>query len=99
MRSIGKHQGFWAVGQDVRIDFQMTEKTSAYALVNYYTNGRVHSTSTALTKDFSTVPFAFTYDATSLIRYRQISLGLKRYVKGQYNTEEGIGIYGFGGFG
>jgi hypothetical protein len=99
LRNISKGQGFWAVGQDVRVDYHMTEKLCAYTLVNYYTNGKVSSTTTATAKSILMSPQTISYDASTRIRYLQISIGLKRYFEGQFDSENNISLYGFAGFG
>lgn len=99
LRSISKGSGFWAVGQNVRVDYHITEKWSAFTLVNYYTNGKFTNAATAEAKSLLTTPATIAYSATTKVRYRQVSVGLKRYFKGQFDTEDGYSIYGFGGFG
>lgn len=99
LRSISENQRFWAVGQDVRIDYHITEKESAYTLVNYYTNGKATNTAIALAKDTTTSPRSYAYNATTKVRYRQISMGWKHYFKGQFDTQDNYSIYGFAGFG
>ena len=93
LRSISKGSGFWAVGQNVRVDYHITEKWSAFTLVNYYTNGKFTNAATAEAKSLLTTPATIAYSATTKVRYRQVSVGLKRYFKGQFDTEDGYSIY------
>jgi hypothetical protein len=99
LRSISKSSGFFAVGQNVRVDYHITEKGGAYTLVNYYTNGRMNNTAIATAKNATTFPQTFSYNASTIVRYRQISIGWKHFFKGQYDNEDGLNIYGFAGFG
>ena len=47
----------------------------------------------------STVPQTLPYNSRSSLRFRQISLGVRRYLKGAYDSEEGWNLYAMAGFG
>lgn len=98
LRSFSKGQRFWAFGQTVSGNFHFTPQWTGYALVCYYTNGRFKNSFTATAKD-SAQPAQLAYTTRSLLRFRQLSLGFKYYLKGSYNNEESWNLYGLGGFG
>lgn len=98
LRSVSEGQRFWAFGQTVAGSFHFDLRWTGYASVCYYTNGRFKNNFTATAKD-SAQPAQVGYASRSNLRYRQLSLGFKYYLKGSYNNEESWNLYGLGGFG
>src|SRR5687767_5503226 len=98
LRSFSEGQKFWAFGQTVSGNFHFNPQWTGYASVCYYTNGRFKNSFTAAAKD-TAQPALLDYTSRSNVRYRQLSLGLKYYLKGMYNNEESWNLYGLGGFG
>ncbi len=93
----GSH--FTAMGQTVQALYHIAPKTTGYAWINYYTPGNFKNILTATARDSATVPQTLNYTARSSIRFRHISLGLRRYITGRYNADGGLSLYALGGFG
>ncbi len=98
LRNLNKGQEFWTIGQTVKGNFHFTDKTAGYVWLSYYGKGNFTTTSDAEAKSAFTVPQFINYSVRSSVRYRQVSVGLKRYFKGTYNFEA-VNIYGYAGFG
>lgn len=99
LRSVTKGSRFWAFGQTVQGHYHFTEKTTAYAWVSYYTAGHFKNRLTALGKDSIANPQQLDLTANSTLRYRQISVGIRHYFKGAYNSETTWNLYSITGFG
>lgn len=99
LRNLTPREKFWARGQSVEVDMHFSPRQTGYFSVDYYTEGRFKNNFTATAKSITSSPQSFPFVATGFLRYRQLSLGLKHYFKGDYNAEEGINIYGTAGFG
>jgi hypothetical protein len=99
LRNLTPGHKFWAFGQTVQGNFHLSPKWTAYASINYYTNGKTSNELTATAKD-PLVNNDFNFSSNSSLRYRQISLGFKRYIKGNYNNaEDGFNVYTITGLG
>lgn len=99
LRNFSPQQKFWGFGQTVRADFHFAPKETAYASIDYYTEGKFKNNFTATAKSIATTPQQLSYTATGRQTFRQASLGWKHYFKGAFNAEEDINIYGAAGFG
>lgn len=99
LRNFSPQQKFWGFGQTVRANFHFSTKETLYASMDYYTEGKYKNNFTALAKTAFTNPQQINYTATGRINYRQVSLGLKHYFKGNYQSERELTIYGIAGFG
>jgi hypothetical protein len=99
LRNFTKGSRFWAFGQTVRGDYHLAEKTAAYAWVSYYTTGHFKNNLSAVANDSGISPQQVHFTTSSSLRFRQVSLGLRHYFKGTYNSEAGWNLYGLGGFG
>lgn len=99
LRSFTKGSKFWAFGQTVQAHYHFAEKTTAYAWVSYYTAGHFKNNLSAFAKDSSASPQQLDVTAKSSLRFRQISLGFRHYLKGAYNSETAWNLYGLAGFG
>ena len=98
-RSFKKEQQYWAVGHTVQAQFYFTPKDGAYAWISYYTNGKFTNHVSATAKSIATSPQQINYDNNAVMRFKQISIGWRKYLKGTFNAEEGWNIYGYAGFG
>ena len=98
-RSLKKEQRFGAVGHTVHGHFHFTPKEGAYFLFAYFTPGNFTNKLTATAKSPATVPQQVSYTNNAQMRFKQISVGWKKYIKGTYNSEEGWNLYGSAGFG
>ena len=92
-------QRFFAIGQSVQGNFYLNKKQSIYALLCYYTKGQSRNSLTAVARDPFTLPQTMDFNATSTQRFRQISTGLRQYLKGTYDDEQSWNLYGMAGFG
>ena len=99
LRNMNTDQEFFAIGQNFQLNIHLTPKGSFYGSVSYYSAGKFDNTLTALAKDSVTMPQSINYTADSRVRYRNMSLGLKYYFKGEYSSQETWNIYGTAGFG
>lgn len=99
LRNFSPQQGFWAVGQTVRTVFHFSPKESAYAWLDYYTEGKFKNDFTATAKSATVSPQTLNYMATGRLTYRHISLGWTHYFKGSFSADKDVSIYGMGGFG
>ncbi|HEY6062328.1 MAG TPA: hypothetical protein VIV35_01895, partial [Chitinophagaceae bacterium] len=98
-RSFKKGQQYWAGGHTVQVQFHFTPKEGAYMWASYYTNGKFSNQVTATAKSSVTVPQQNNYVNNAVMRFKQISIGWKKYLKGTFNMEEGWNIYAYAGFG
>jgi len=96
--SLKKGQQYWAVGQTVHLHFHFTPKDGAYAWISYFSDGKFHNTLTATGKSPFTIPQQIVYQNNAEMRFKHISLGWKRYLKGGPASET-WNLYGNAGFG
>lgn len=99
LRSFKKDQRYWAIGQTVHGHFHFTPRDGFYAWLSYYSDGRFGNTVTATAKSTTTTPQQISYRNDALLRFKHISLGWKRYLKGTCESEKQWSLYGFAGFG
>ncbi len=99
LRNFSPQQKFWAIGQTVQTNFHFSPKQSAYAWLDYYTEGNYKNNFTAVATSAFTLPQQVPYTVTGRLTYRQLSLGWKHYFRGAYNADTHFNIYGFAGFG
>lgn len=99
LRNLSPKQKFWAFGQTVQYNLHFTANESAYAWIDYYTEGKYVNSFTATAKSIFTSPQQRVYTATGHLTFRQFSLGWKHYFKGAYNESNGVNIYSTAGFG
>jgi hypothetical protein len=98
-RSFKKEQRYWAFGQTVHGHFHFTPKDGIYVWVSYYTNGKFNNTVTATAKSLITLPQQKIYTNAAIMRFKHVSTGWKRYLKGSSNAEGGWNLYGYAGLG
>jgi hypothetical protein len=98
-RSFKKEQRYHAVGQTAQFLFHFTPKDGAYCWIAYYSFGKFNNDLTASAKLPATNPQEIDYVNHAQMRFKQISLGWKHYLKGAYNSEDGWSLYGYAGFG
>jgi hypothetical protein len=98
-RSFKKEQQYWAAGHTIQLQFNFSPKDGVYAWVSYHTNGKFGNNVTATAKSPATFPQQINYVNNAVMRFKHVSIGWKRYLKGAFNMEEGSGIYSYAGFG
>jgi hypothetical protein len=87
------------VGHTIQSQFHFTPKEGAYVWLAYYTNGKFNNDVTATAKSTTTLPQQINYVNHAVMRFKHISIGWKKYLKGTREFEKGWSIYGYGGFG
>jgi hypothetical protein len=97
--SFKKEQRYWAVGQTVNVHFHFTPKEGVYAWISYYTEGKFQNKLVALARSSTTVPQQVDYVNDAKMRFKQISMGWKHYLKGAFDIDEKWSLYGYAGFG
>jgi len=96
---MNEDQEFTAIGQMVRGDLHLSPKASVYGSIAYFTGGKFKNTLTALAYYPATSPQQVDYTAESTLHYRNISLGVRHFFKGAYNSVDTWNLYGTAGFG
>ena len=99
LRNFSPQQRFNAVGHTIQVNVHFSPTQSAYAWIEYYTQGKFKNNFTALAKSPLTSPQELPLTATGRLTYRHFSLGWKHYLKGDYANNKGLSIYGLAGFG
>ncbi len=98
-RSFKKEQQYWAIGHTIQLQFNFSPKDGVYAWASYHTNGKFSNNVTATAKSTATLPQQINYVNNAVMRFKHVSIGWKRYLKGKFNTELGWSIYSYAGFG
>ena len=99
LRSFKKDQRFWAIGQDIMVDWHFTNKGGAYASLSYSSNGNFTNQLSATAKATTTSPQEISFANKADLRLNQISLGFKHYFVGTTDAEVGWNLYSITGFG
>lgn len=99
LRSFKKEQRFWTIGQMIAGHFNFTPKDGLYVVFSYSGNGKFSNQVAATAKSILTIPQQVDYTNQAIMRFRHISIGWKRYLKGAYNTEDNWNLYCYAGFG
>ncbi|HEY2720220.1 MAG TPA: hypothetical protein VGI82_00760 [Chitinophagaceae bacterium] len=98
-RSFKKDQRFWAFGQNVILNWHLTQKNGLYASLCYYSNGNFKNSLSASAKSSSTSPQDIFFVNRAQLRLIQISFGWKYYVVGTNDAESKWNLYTISGFG
>ena len=99
LHSFKKEQRYWSIGQTVCFHFHLTPRDGAYAWIAYYSNGKFGNTINATAKSTTTVPQSVSYRNRSELLFKHVSLGWKRYLKGNFDAEKNWNLYTYAGFG
>jgi len=98
-RSFKEDQRFWALGQNIVVDWHFSPKGTAYGLISYYSVGKFKNSLTATAKSTTTSPQEVTFTNNAEVRFHQISLGWKQYLVGTFDAEIKWNLYTITGFG
>jgi len=98
-RSFKKDQRFWAGGHTLQGNFHFSKSNTVYAWISYYSEGKFSNQLTATAKLNTTVPAQINFTNSALMRFKQISIGWKKYFRGDFETESKLHLYGYAGFG
>jgi hypothetical protein len=93
-----KDQRYWGFGQTVSAQLNLSPKDAAYIGFCYYSKGKVSNEVEAIAKSSATLPAQIAYTNRGEIGFKQISVGWRHYLKGNYANEE-WNLYGMLGFG
>ncbi len=99
LRSFRPQQQFSAIGSTIQVQFHLAPKDGAYAWFSYYQPRKLSNELLATAKSSSTSPYEIPFRNTSELRFRQISLGWRHYLKGAANNENSWNLYASAGFG
>jgi hypothetical protein len=99
LHSFKNEQRYWSIGQTVNFHFHITPRDGAYAWVSYYSDGRFTNALAAAAKSSATVPQQINYQNKAEMRFKHVSVGWKRYLKGTFDSEKKWNLYGYAGFG
>lgn len=99
LRNFRKGQQFWSFGHTIQGQFHITGKDGIYGWLSYYANGKFSNDITATAKSPLTIPQQINYKNRALMAFKHLSIGWKRYLKGNYDAEEGWNLYTYAGFG
>ena len=99
LRSFKEDQHFWAVGQNIMVDWHFTNKGSAYASLSYSSYGKFTNQLSATAKSATTSPQQIDFTNNAELRLKQISLGFKHYFVGSIDAEGQWNLYSITGFG
>jgi hypothetical protein len=97
--SFKKGQRYFAVGHTLHGDFNFDKKNAAYAWISYYSEGHFKNRLTATARSPLQTPQTIDYTNAAAMRFKQFSVGWKRYLRGAYDIQSGWSIYGYAGFG
>ncbi len=98
-RSFKKGQQFWAAGHTIITNFHLSPKNGVYVWFAYYTDGKFKNQVTADAKQLSTQPQKINYENSARLRFKHLSIGWKKYLKGISDIETGWNLYSYAGFG
>jgi len=99
IRSFREDQRYWAIGQDMLVDWHFTTKGGVYASLAYSSYGKFTNQLTATAKTSATFPSEISFTNRSQLRFEQISLGFKHYFVGTTDAEIKWSLYSLTGFG
>jgi opacity protein-like surface antigen len=92
-------QKFTVVGQSLIAQWHTDKKVTLYSWFTYHANGKYSSKLIATAKSPATQPQTISFTNNSEMRLRQLSLGVKKYFIGSYESLERFNLYGGAGFG
>jgi hypothetical protein len=98
-RSLKKEQQYWSLGHTVNALFNITPKDAIYVWFGYYTNGKFNNQLTATARSPLTNPQQINYTNSALLRSKHFSVGFRKYLVGNCETEKGWNLYASAGFG
>lgn len=97
--SFKKEQRFWAVGHTTTLHFHLTPVNGVYVWFCYFSDGKFTNALTATARQPSTLPQQVNYDNRARLRFKHVSIGWRRYLKGEPAAEKGYNLYGMAGLG
>ena len=99
LHNFSPQQQFNAIGHTIQATLHFSPAQSAYAWIEYYTEGKFKNNFTATAKSPLLSPQQINFVATGRLAYRQFSIGWKHYFNGSYSNDNSVNVYGLAGFG
>jgi hypothetical protein len=99
LRSFREDQRYWVVSHMTHLTFNFNPRDALSLWIGYTSDGKFHNDLVAGAKSSTTVPQQISYRNNAELRFKHFSMGWKRWIKGNFVLEEGVNIYGYGGFG
>ncbi len=99
MHNFREEQHFSTIGNRVNANFHLGRRDGITTTFTMSGNGNYRNSLVATAKDLSTSPQQRPYTNSGKMRFRQLSVGWKRYIKGAPDTGTGWNLYGYAGFG
>jgi len=97
--SFKEEQRYRSVGHTLQAQFHFTPKEGAYAWLSYYSRGQFENKLTATAKSGATLPQQINYNNSTRMRFKQVSIGWKKYLKGTFDAKDKWNLYACAGFG
>lgn len=98
-RNFKKEQQYTSIGQTLEALFHITPKDGVFISFSYYSNGHFKNNLVATARSGATVPQKINYVNSSLMRMKELSIGWRKYLVGNAETESGYNLYVYAGFG
>jgi hypothetical protein len=100
LRNFTSGQQFWAIGQNLKLNFFPVLKDGIYISACYYSDGKFKNQLTAVAKSPATTPQEIQFVNHARMRIRMMTIGWKHFFKGDNEAENfGWNLYGIAGFG
>jgi len=94
-----KGQEYTSIGQTLQALFHITAKDGIFISFSYYSNGHFKNDLVATARSGNTVPSQIRYVNSAKMRLKELSLGWRKYLVGNAETETGYNFYVYAGFG
>jgi len=100
LRNFSAHQHYMTIGQTIRGEWKGNNmRIPVYAWFGYTNLGKFENKGTAMAINPATSPQQIAFTNHAEMRHSHLSLGLKPYLKGAWDAEEGWNLYGYAGLG
>ncbi len=99
LHNFKEEQRFWSGGYDLIGVFHFTPKNGIYISSSFFANGKFVNKVQAVANSSTTIPQQIPYVNHSKLKFKEISIGWRKYLKGAPNIEKGWSLYSNAGFG
>lgn len=99
LRSFKPDQQYWSFGQTVQFIFHTSPTDGPYAWIAYFSDGKFINRLQAQAMQSSTTPQTVNFDNSAHLRFKHISLGWRKYLKGRYDADKSWNLCAMAGFG
>jgi hypothetical protein len=98
-RNFNRQNTYFAVGNDVRLEYHFRDKLSGMVSFGYYSTGKFNNRVTTTALSPGTSPASITYGVNTKLGMQHLTMGARYFFKGNYKTEYGYNLYGYAGYG